>query len=73
MRYEKAFDIWPLPSYVRRAIKPGQWITAGPGGSKGIYLGQTKGGSDVVAWPQGKGSNVAARAKLLRQYARGHA
>jgi len=71
MRYEKAFDIWPIPSYVRKSIKPGQWVKAGPNGPKGMYLGQTVSGSDVVAWPQGKRSNIAARAKVLRQYAKG--
>jgi hypothetical protein len=69
MRYERAFNVWPLPSYLRKHIQPGQWVTAGENGPKGMYLGQTAGGTDVVAWPQGKGSSVTARAKLLRQYA----
>ena len=72
MRYEKAFNVWPLPSYLRRYIKPGQWVTAGADGPKGMYLGQTERGSDVVAWPQGKGSNIAQKAKILRQYATAH-
>ena len=48
MKYHKTIDIWQLPGYLRKHIHVGQWVSAG--GAKGRYLGQTKGGIDVVSW-----------------------
>ena len=67
--YTKTFDIWPLPTKVRAAIQIGQWVTAGPDGPKGMYLGQTKSGSDVVAW-SGNMKNKKGYVKSLREYAK---
>lgn len=67
--YVKPFDIWVLPQKVRAAIQIGQWVMAGPDGPKGMYLGQTRSGSDVVAWAgnmKGKKDYV----KKLRAYAK---
>lgn len=73
-RYVPALDVWPLPPQARAALHPGQWVTAGPGGPRGRYLGQTRGGSDVVAWQEGapKGGR-RARVAALRAYAKGAA
>ena len=70
--YVKTFDIWPVPDYVRGHIQPGQWVTAGPEGPKGQYLGQRPGCSDVVAW-QGRGLGRRGYVKALRDYAKGAA
>ena len=48
MKYHKTIDIWQLPEYLRKHIHVGQWVSAG--GVKGRYLGQTKGGIDVVSY-----------------------
>lgn len=70
-RYVPALDVWPLPPRARAALQPGQWVTAGPGGPRGRYLGQTPAGSDVVAWAdnaRGRGRGYGA---ALRAYAKG--
>lgn len=66
--YVKALDIWPLPPKSRAALQVGQWVTAGPDGPKGRYMGQKQGGTDVVAWS----GNWRGRGYLraLRDYAR---
>ena len=69
--YVPAFNVWALPDYLRAAILPGQWVRAGEGGPLGRYLGQTRGGSDVVAWQgnaKGRGPSYGA---ALRAYAKG--
>lgn len=69
-RYVATLDVWPLPPRARAALQPGQWVTAGPNGPRGRYMGQTKGGSDVVAW----GRNASGRKgylRALREYAAG--
>lgn len=69
--FVRAFDVWPLPDYARAVILPGQWITAGPDGPRGRYMGQTAGGIDVVAWAgnaKGRGRSYGA---ALRAYAKG--
>jgi hypothetical protein len=68
--YVPAFDVWGLPPYLRAAILPGQWVTAGPGGPLGRYMGQTRAESDVVAWQgnaKGRGRSYGA---ALRAYAK---
>ena len=67
MKYKKAFNIWQVPSYLRKGIHPGQWVYAGDPSNKGQYLGQTKMGCDVVAWK----SKLRTRSRL-RQYAINH-
>ena len=66
-QYVKALDIWPLPPKSRAALQVGQWVTAGPNGPKGRYMGQKRGGTDVVAWSgNGRGRNYL---RALRAYA----
>jgi hypothetical protein len=72
--YQKAFDIWQTPDYLRGHILPGQWIFAGDRAHMGRYLGQGRAGSDVVAWRGNyKNHPKGARAyiRTLRQYAKG--
>jgi hypothetical protein len=68
-QYVKALDIWPLPPRARAALQPGQWVTAGPNGPRGQYLGQRPGGTDVVAWA-GNCHGRNGYIKTLRNYAR---
>lgn len=49
-QYRKTIDIWTLNETERRALQPGQWITAGKDGPIGRYAGQTWGGVDVAQW-----------------------
>ena len=67
MKYGNAFDIWQVPSYLRKDIHPGQWIYAGSRDNKGQYLGQTKSGVDIVVWKSKLGKR-----RQLREYARNH-
>lgn len=67
--FVRAFDVWPLPDYARAVILPGQWVTAGPGGPRGRYMGQTAGGSDVVAWA-GNAKGRPGYGAALRAYAK---
>ena len=67
MKFKPTIDVWALAPSERAAIQPGQWVKAGPNGPCGQYLGQRKGGSDVVAW-QGRHAFAAAR-RALRLYA----
>lgn len=72
--YAPAFDIWQTPPYLRAHILPGQWIFAGNPAQKGVYLGQGRAGSDVVAWlSNAKRSPLGVRGyiRTLRQYAKG--
>lgn len=70
-QYVPAFDIWPLPDYARAVILPGQWVTAGPNGPKGRYMGQRPGGSDVVAWLDNAKGRARSYNRALRNYAKG--
>lgn len=69
-QYAPALDIWPLPPRARAALQPGQWVTAGPNGPRGRYLGQTRSGSDVVAWA-GNAKGRPGYGAALRAYAKG--
>jgi hypothetical protein len=71
-RFRPAVDVWALDPAGRAALQPGQWVTAGPGGAKGRYLGQTRGGSDVVAWADNARGRPGYGA-ALRAYAKGAA
>jgi len=68
MRFKATFDIWQLTRSERAAIQPGQWITAGPEGPRGQYLGQKPNGIEVVAWREGA-DQYANKRRALRQYA----
>ena len=68
MKFKPTIDVWALAPSERAAIQPGQWITAGPEGPRGQYLGQKPGGSDVVCWNK-YASGFAAKRRVLRQYA----
>ena len=70
-RYVPALDVWPLPPKARAALQPGQWVTAGPGGPLGRYMGQTAAGSDVVAWA-GNAKGRPGYGAALRTYAKAH-
>lgn len=73
-RYVPALDIWPLPPRARAALTPGQWVTAGPGGPRGRYLGQTRGGVDVVAWrDNARRGHALDYMRALRAYAQARA
>jgi len=71
-QYVAALDVWPLPSRARAALQPGQWVTAGPNGPRGQYLGQAAGGSDVVAWADNRKGRGPGYVRALRAYAKGH-
>jgi hypothetical protein len=68
-RYTKTVDIWTLDEDQRRRLPIGQWVTAGPDGPKGRWMGQGR-GSSVVAW---LGNSQKGRwlqyMRTLRQYA----
>ena len=66
MKFRPLFDIWNIPPAERAAIQPGQWVQAGPQGPVGQYMGQKRGGTDVVAW---RGHGYSAKRKAYRQYA----
>lgn len=69
MTYRPTLDVWTLTESERAALSPGQWVTAGPNGPKGRYMGQTATGSDVVAWADNargqKGYGATLRAYAL--------
>jgi len=71
-QYRPALDIWPLPERARAALHPGQWVTAGPGGPRGRYLGQTRAGVDVVAWAGNARGRGPSYVRALRAYALGN-
>ena len=67
-RYQKRIDVWQLSPEERGALQPGQHIIAG--GSHGVYLGKTRGGSDVAMWEgNAKGRNRRDYMAYLRRYA----
>lgn len=70
MQYQKAFDIHAIPGPLRKFIQPGQHVYASEKDCKGIYLGQTRAGTDVCLWIKStaKGGFISKR-KALRQYA----
>jgi len=49
-KYQKTVDIWAATYSEREALQVGQWITAGPNGARGIWLGITSTKSCVAAW-----------------------
>jgi len=70
MQYQKTFDIHSIPGPLRKHIQPGQHVYASAPDAKGIYLGQTKAGTDVCLWIKStvKGGFNSKR-KVLREYA----
>ena len=68
-RYTPTIDIWALDDNERAALAIGQWVTAGPDGPLGRFLGQ--GRSTVVAWQgNARGSHdYRGYQRSLRAYA----
>jgi hypothetical protein len=66
-RYQPTLDIWAIKEEDRKALHPGQWVTAGE--AKGRYLGQRPGGSDVVLWRYPRGQHND-KLRALRAYAK---
>jgi hypothetical protein len=50
MQYQKAFDIWAMPTSFYKFIQPGQWVYAGDKGNIGRFYGVKNTGVVVVAW-----------------------
>lgn len=68
-QFQPRIDIWKLDPAQRKALQPGQHISAG--GANGVYLGQTSGGSDVAMWEgNAKGRNRKHYITALRKYAK---
>jgi hypothetical protein len=69
--FTNTIEIWDLNPAQRKALQPGQHITAG--GAPGRWVGQTKAGVDVAAW-RGNASGHALGAtnyfRALRNYAK---
>jgi hypothetical protein len=70
-RYAPTLDIWALDDEARAALPVGQWVTAGPDGPRGRFLGQGR-ASTVVAWlGNARGSrDYRGYMATLRTYAR---
>jgi hypothetical protein len=71
MKFQKTIDIWKLSNDQVRALRPGQWVSAG--GSLGRFYGVKKSGSVVVAWSNNakRSGNYFDYCKTVYQYARG--
>jgi hypothetical protein len=50
MQYQKAFDIWAMPTEFYKFIQPGQWVYAGDKNNIGRFYGIKSTGVAVVAW-----------------------
>lgn len=70
MRYAPAIDIFTLTDAERERLPIGQWVTAGPDGPKGRFLGHGR-NTQVVAWlGNAKGSgDYRGYMTTLRTYA----
>jgi len=68
MRYMKTVDIWTLDDEQRRKLPIGQWVTAGPDGPKGRWMGQGR-ASSVVAWLDNGRGHWRSYMRTIRQYA----
>jgi hypothetical protein len=70
MKYQKAINIWALTSTQRKALKAGQWVTAGT--AKGQYMGQkSPSATDVVVWHHADIKGYVSKRSTLRAYALG--
>lgn len=68
-QYQPRVAIWHLSQEARAKLQPGQHIEAG--GAHGVYLGQTRGGTDVAMWEgNAKGCNRQRYMADLREYAK---
>jgi hypothetical protein len=67
-QYVPTFDIWAIPPYLRPMIQPGQHVTAGPGGPRGVFLGGTE-RTQVVAWQNHRSGSRRDYIRALRDYA----
>lgn len=47
-KFTKTVDIWALTEEQIKKLQPGQWVKAGPDGTRGRFFGH--GASTVVAW-----------------------
>lgn len=72
MRYAPTIDIHALTDEQRARLPVGQWVTAGPDGPKGRFLGAGR-QTHVVAWlGNARGSrDYRGYMASLRDYARG--
>lgn len=69
-QFQKTVEIWSLKPSQRKALQPGQWITAG--GALGRWAGQrAHSGIDVAQWFWFGGDRSLKRFRLLREYAKG--
>jgi len=68
MRYTKTLDLWTLDDEQRRKLPIGQWVTAGPDGPKGRWMGQGR-ASSVVAWLDNGRGRWRSYMRTIRQYA----
>ena len=70
MKYQKAINIWALTSIQRKALKVGQWVTAGT--ARGQYMGQKSPSAiDVVIWHHADVKGYNSKRSALRDYALG--
>lgn len=71
MKYIKTLDIWALGPQDIKRLQPGQWVTAGPQGDKGIYCGVKPSGTIVVAWwHNAKARDYRTYVHTLMEYAK---
>ena len=71
-RFVRTLDVWQLDASQRAKLQPGQWVTAGPNGPKGRFLGEAP-RSTVCAWlgnARGAAGGPAAYFRTIRSYAR---
>lgn len=68
-RYTKTIDIWTLTEEERSLLPIGQWVTAGPDGPKGRFMGQGR-ATTVVAWLENGRGRWRSYMKTIRNYAR---
>ena len=67
-KYTKRVDVWGLNAEQRKALQPGQHVSAG--GANGRWAGQTRHGIDVAAWEHSAAKGKARQYfKALRAYA----
>lgn len=67
-KYTKTIDIWEIPEEKRGDIPIGQWVSAGPDGPRGRFLGH--GRATVVAWLPNARGRYRQYMATLRDYGR---
>ena len=66
-----SIDIWELTAEQRAKLRRGQWVQAGPGGPRGRFYAETKGGT-IVAWhgnARGAAGGYRTYMSVIRDYA----